>query len=171
MTTISREIDARVAKSILQGRVLTTEPEVIKNVAVTNVSFTDQDGEPWKWEDDSTGSSAGQPYAIANFNLINAYGKKKAIEHYKAEEWQESCNTNLSMRVTPEVGRELRESMFATVVTDYRTVTDDDGKDVEALLVVKAIANTPKSASDKKADFGDIFTEAEVEETEDIRTQ
>lgn len=163
-------MDKSTARNILNSRVLIDDIGTVKNVQVTNVSFKDENGEPFKWEEDTTGSSAGEPYAIANFNAMNAYGRKKAIEQVKAGEYQEACNNNLSLRVTPELGQELREAMFATIVAGYREVTDPETDEkVQALLITKAVPLTPKSASDKRLNFDEAFgiEEEEAEHAEE----
>lgn len=155
-----RVIDKQAAASILQSRALITEG-VIKNVPVTNVSFTDpKTNGPFQWEEGT--SSAGQPYAIANFAIINDYGKAKAIEHFTNGDYQEAVNTNLSFRVTPEMGEALQEAMFASVVGAWRTVTDEETEeDVETILIKKVVPNKAKSFKDNKAFSADVFADPE----------
>jgi len=134
-----------------------------KNVPVTNVSFEKPDGSQFVWE---SGDSEGEPYAIANFNMINKDGYKKAQKLFDLERYQDACNTNLSARVTLEQGRALQESMFATVIgrktllqptdIDGNHLTDDDGNLLdkqEGIVVGKCVPNQAPDASETKASF------------------
>ena len=164
MAKQSREMTKETCINILKNRVLASKESVINHVAVTNVSFVDEEGQPFVWEED--GPSAGEQYAIANFNLINQYGKTKAMELFKAGEYQEACNTNLSLRVTPELGKELQNAMYANVDVKLRTVHDDDDNEVEALLVAKARPDGGIDASDSKAFSADVFSTVEEKQEE-----
>ena len=168
MNTDNTGMDRDTARNILNSRAIIKDECTTKNVAITNVSFTDADGEVWKWDEESEGSSAGEPYAIVNFNACNPFGLKKAKELARAGEYQDACNNNLTLRVTPELGQELKESMFATVVTRLREIEDPDDEDktVMALFITKAVPNIAKTI--ERANFDDIF---EDEDGEGIRTE
>ena len=155
------EMTGLTAKNILKAMVMLLLG-VTRMVQVTNVTFIDTTtGEPFidpEWDE-------GRPYAIANFNLINAYGKAQAIEHFEGDKFQEACNQNESLRVRPELGKLLQEAMYCSVVGKSRTWTikDEDspqfGETVTAIKVHKAIPNEARVA---KADaFADVF-EAEA---------
>lgn len=159
------EIDKRTAMNILKSRTI-IGLGVTKNVQVTNVSFANTDGTPFAWEEGS--SSAGEPYAIANFNAINAYGKAQAQVHFANGDYQEACNTNLSARVSLEKGRQLQEAMYASVVGEKRTIELKDpesgeltGDTAETILVNKCFPNMAKDASESKAEF-DFGEEADM---------
>src|SRR5690606_15990878 len=139
---------------------------VIGHVGVTNVSFTDEDGEPFVWDEDSP--SAGQPYAIANFNIVNKYGRDKALELFKEGEYQESANQKLSARVTPELGLQLRESMYASLDMKERMVNsipgDDTSEKVPALMINRVV---PEVISAGKSAYDDeVFASVEEKEEE-----
>lgn len=145
------------AMNILKSRAF-LNAGVTKNVQVTNVSFINpKTGQPF--QDDNW--DEGKPYAIANFNMVNAYGKAQSIEHLENEEYQEACNTNESMRVRPELGKALAEAMYASVVGKSRTwtVTDKDtgtDSEVTAIKLHKAIPNVALDASEVRA-YDDVF--------------
>ncbi len=153
----TRVIDRVAATNILKTRAL-LGTGVTKDVPVTNVSFIDpKTQQPFEWEEDT--SSAGQPYAIANFAIVNSYGKDKAIALFKEGNYADAVNTNLSLRVTPKLGKQLQEAMFATVVGAKRTVADDDGNDVETILIKKAAPMAAKSFEESMAFGADVFAD------------
>lgn len=157
------QMTRKTAMNILQSRAVVSKPTVISNVEVTNVSFTDQEGQPFVWED--TSESAGEPYAIANFNLMNTYGKEQAQSDFSEGNYQDACNHNLSARVSLEKGRELVNSLIATVKVDYREidVKDDNGEPTgeteQALLIAKVVPSKAPSANDLKMSDFDFGTE------------
>lgn len=169
-----REMDKDTALNILKSRVL-IGLGVTKNVLVTNVSFKDTDGKPFIWEN---GSSKGEPYAIVNFNAVNDYGANRALELFKEGKYQEACNTNLSTRVTLELGAELQEAMYASVVgtpamvqprdEDGEPLEDEDGNivdEVETILINKCMPNIAKEASKSKAFDPDVFADIDDDDT------
>lgn len=137
---------------------------VYKNVPVTNVSFTNENGDPFVWE---SGDNEGEPYAIANINAMNEYGKQKAQELFTEGEYQLACNTNLSARVSIEKGRQLVNSLVATVKTELREIDVKDengeptGETEMAVLIAKIVPAEAIDFSSKKAefDFGEEPTE------------
>ena len=180
------EMDKATALSILKSRAM-INVGVTKNVAVTNVSFVNGvTNKPFIWD---SGSSKGEPYAIANFNAINEYGHKEAIRLFKEGKLQEAVNTNLTARVTLEKGRALQQAMFASVVAELtdveRKLRDEEGNVVfdedgepqyeldsdgeiiidKAVLIRKCIPNEAIDASETKLSFDEL--EEEVEETVD----
>lgn len=168
MSKVVRTIDKETCINILKGRVLADSERVIKHVQVTNVSFVDENDEPFEWEEGS--SSEGEPYAIANFNIVNKYGMNKALELFKDGEFQEACNQNLSARVTPEMGQALRESIYANLDIKERMVRenseDENSEKVPALLIGKVIpevATVGAKAFDAKSFDADVFAEVEEE--------
>ena len=145
------------ARAILLSRALLSVG-TIKNVGVTNVLFTDKEGNPFtdeRWQD-------GEPYAIAIFNACNQYGKNLSRDLFiqakltnDVEEREEllvkACNQNLSARVSIKEGVKLQEAMLATVMGAKRVGEDENGDTYTTVSIKKVFPNTPVDASQAKA--------------------
>ena len=148
-------MEKKTAINILKGRAV-LGIGVTKNVPVTNVSFKDAEGQPFVWE---SGDSEGEPYAIANINAMNHYGKQQAELMFANGDYQEACNTNLSARVSLEKGRQLNNALLATVQTEEREidVKDDNGETTGetemAILIGKIVPNEADDFASKKVEF------------------
>lgn len=134
----------------------------VDDVQITNVSFEDENGNPFTWEEGS--ESEGEPYAIVNVNAMNEYGKAKAQKLFSEGKYQEACNQNLSARVSIKQGRELANAFSCSVKTELREVKvkDEDGEPTGetemAVLIAKIKPTHNKSADDfrmKDFDFGE----------------
>jgi len=135
-------LDQTAALRILKANSVVTTG-ITPNVRVTSVTSTNgKTGQPFVWEDSK------EPYAIVNFQAMNTYGAKKALAEFKAEQYDECVNNNLSARVSLEVADKLRKSLYATI--EVAPATLKDGSTAE--LVRKVIPNEPNVAT-KVADM------------------
>jgi hypothetical protein len=130
-------MDRSNALNIIRKQKVVSEPGIYKDIRVTNVSFKNRDGQPWTWENRS------EEYAIVNFQLITDYQLKQAANAMLQGDFDKAVNFNASLRVTPEVGKEIASVGVANVEMDR--ITLKDGR--IALLPVKARAAELKEAA------------------------
>lgn len=136
-------LDQQGAMRILKANAVVTTG-VTANVRVSNVSTrNNKTGQPFLWEDTK------EPYAIANFQAMNNYGASKALEQFKAGQFDECVNNNLSARVTMEQAEALQKSLYATI--EVAPAELKDGTTAE--LIRKVIPNEPTVA--RKFSFGE----------------
>jgi len=153
-------LTAESALKIIQAMVLVTEAGTpYKGIEVTNISTVDGDGNAFAYPD-------GTEYAIVNLKAVNQYGLEQAVADYKAEDFQEACNHNLSISMSIEEADKLSKGVFGTLVCRQIALKDADGVATgeEALLPYRFTAM--KAVEGKTFSFADMLTKTEGVPTE-----
>jgi len=143
------EITREIAEKIINSRSVVDQAGVpYKGIEVTNVGFNDSDGEPFVWEDSE------EQYAIVSLNACTGYQLEQAVEEFIAEDYDNACNHNVSIRMNVDKARELGKGTPCVLVMVERQ-TEIDGVDT-TILVAKSI--TPVAAVvAKKATLADLL--------------
>ena len=143
------EITREIAEKIINSRSVVDQAGVpYKGIEVTNVGFNDSDGEPFVWEE------SDEEYAIVSLNACTPYQLEQAVEEFVAEDYDNACNHNVSLRMNVDKARELVKGVPYTLVMVERQ-TEIDGVDT-TILVAKSI--TPVAAVvAKKATLADLL--------------
>lgn len=117
-------LDRTAAMRILKGFKQTNDPDVdYKGVEITNISYTNKEGKPFTY------TESGQEYAVVNVNAQSEYKRKEALMHLMAGEYQEACNTNISVNVTLDELEKtpLQKGMRGTLRVREVELTDEEG--------------------------------------------
>ena len=143
------EITREIAEKIINSRSVVDQAGVpYKGIEVTNVGFNDSDGEPFVWEE------SDEMYAIVSLNACTSYQLEQAVEEFIAEDYDNACNHNVSIRMNVDKARELGKGTPCVLVMVERQ-TEIDGVDT-TILVAKSI--TPVAAvTAKKATLADLL--------------
>lgn len=153
------EITKEIAEKIINSRSIVDQAGVpFKGIELSNVGFTNSDGEPFVWEE------SDEEYAIVSLNACTPYQLEQAVEEFIAEDYDNACNHNVSLRMNVDKARELVKGVPYTLVMVERQ-TEIDGVDT-TILVAKSI--TPvASVVAKKASLADLLAKkAEVPKAE-----
>jgi hypothetical protein len=150
------------AIAILAGMALVEKAgQPYEDIAVSNVSYEDADGQPFKWSEDSD-----RTYAIVNLKATNQFLLDRAIEKLSAgddlseEEIQEALSCNLSLRMDVADAKKLGKGTIGTLtarIGQARINPEDENSDtVDAILAstfvpTAAIAAKRTSVEDIKA--------------------
>lgn len=143
------EITKEIAEKIINSRSIVDQAGVpFKGIELSNVGFTNSDGEPFVWEE------SDEEYAIVSLNACTPYQLEQAVEEFIAEDYDNACNHNVSLRMNVDKARELVKGVPYTLVMVERQ-TEIDGVDT-TILVAKSI--TPvASVVAKKATLADLL--------------
>lgn len=93
----------------------------IKGIEITNISYADADGVPFKYE------QSDDHYAIVNVRAINKHQLALAVEDFKAGRYNEAANRNMSLRVTVADAQLLGKKSFGTLTCQTVALKDEDG--------------------------------------------
>ena len=143
------EITKEIAEKIINSRSIVDQAGVpFKGIELSNVGFTNSDGEPFVWEE------SDEEYAIVSLNACTSYQLEQAVEEFIAEDYDNACNHNVSIRMNVDKARELGKGTPCVLVMVERQ-TEIDGVDT-TILVAKSI--TPVAAvTAKKATLADLL--------------
>ena len=168
MDTSSQTLSAGAAKRILSSRPVIKDTNPYSGITVNNVSFEDKNGQPFVWTDkegnpikDDDGKIRN--YAIANFNANNGYGEMQAITLHQQGDYQKAVNTNLSLRVSPELGRKIEAAGEGTLTCRFVELASGE----KALLPRKFVPVRTKDASE----LSKVNLDAPVAEVEEVTTE
>ena len=127
------EITKEIAEKIINSRAIVEDAGVpYKGIEVTYVGYNDENGEPFTWEDSE------EQYAIVSLNACTPYQLEKSVEEFIAEDYNNACNHNVSIRMNVDKARELSKGTPCTLIMVERQ-TEIDGVDT-TILVAKSVA-------------------------------
>lgn len=143
------EITKDIAEKIINSRSVVDQAGVpYKGIEVTNVGYTDAEGDAFLWEDTE------EEYAIVSLNACTPYQLQQAVEEFIDEDFDSACNHNVSIRMNVEKARELGKGTPCTLIMVERQ-TDIDGVDT-TILVAKSVVPVA-SVTAKKASLADLL--------------
>lgn len=118
------KLDQKTAFAILKSFKQTNEIDTpYKGIEVSNVSYVDKDGNPFKYE------QSGEEYAIVNLKAQTEYKRKEAIVALKEGRLQDACNTNLSvnMLVSELEDSPIVKGQLGTLILRNVELKDEEG--------------------------------------------
>jgi len=127
------EITKEICEKIINSRSIVSDAGVpYKGITVTHVGFNDENGDAFTWED------TDEEYAIVSLNAITPYQLEKSVEEFIAEDYDNACNHNVSIRMNVDKARELSKGTPCVLIMVERQ-TEIDGVDT-TILVAKAVS-------------------------------
>lgn len=152
-------------EKILAGRKVISEaglyPEAI---AISNVSYTDGDGNPWLWKDSEGEPDPTRPYAIVNLQALTEEAMTQAEEYYNNGEYELAIRrrdgegvSNLSVNMSPEDVAKLKlaKGVLVSATFDWRLNSEGDEvlacTSVAPLIAKKGVNTFTERLKAKKA--------------------
>ncbi len=150
-TVISKES----AYNIIKNRIDALQPGLYKNIKVTQVNTVSLMNSTAR-----TALEARNITHIANVNLITGYQKLKALEHYKAGDFNMATNQQMSLSI--------RKSDYCPSKGEYVDVQVGEivNKDGETILVIQSILPA-KAVVTRATDMSMFDDDATVATTQD----
>lgn len=116
------EITKEIAQRIIESSPVITEANVpYKGIEVTNIGYTDADGEPFAWE-------SGDEYAIVSFKALTEYQFDNAVQAFIEEDYEGAVRHNLTLSLPVEKARLLSVKTPGTLVC--RKILNNDGVEI-----------------------------------------